>query len=203
MWRLFRFSHIDWCWCVCWLCVCVHHESVILIGEERLPWRLVKALMHRTRIWNRWFPRWAESATIIFSSCHYFKTVQVFDAGRPANVATEGSGRKWQGKTSHWWTHWSESRNIMRHILRTGGATLSLPGNTSIPIFKCLIHASVCTRYYCWLTVGGMSIWVLAQVNLISAVLFVLWSGLLAHLNTHVAASLQWMDSLLSWTRAM
>lgn len=43
----------------------------------------------------------------------------------------------------------------------------------------------------------------LAEVNLISAVLFVLWSRLLAHLNTHVANSLQWMDSLFSWIRSM
>lgn len=66
--------------------MCVFGESIIVIGEKQLPWRLVQALMHRSSISNRWFPRWAKSATIMFSSRPYFKTIQVFDGGQPADT---------------------------------------------------------------------------------------------------------------------
>lgn len=70
-----------WQWCVC-LC----GESVIVIGLKRLLWWLVQAFMHRNSISNRWFPRWAKSKTIMFSSCPYFKITRVFDGEQPADT---------------------------------------------------------------------------------------------------------------------
>lgn len=145
--------------------------------------------MHRTSLSNRWFPRWAKSATIMFSSCPILESRRTLMEGSQQT-------QKWQTAdqavmdAEQIFIDKNSDQNLLWHVWAASVET----GRVSFSHVLTLTEGDVLNRLDCvrrkWLLFARGSIWVLVEVNVISTVLFVLWSRLLAHLNTHVADSL-------------